>query len=144
MISNSWFSFQKACLTKCVNKTDLLAQCITTKLATTENFDSIRPQNSRVVLVDKIEILPKLYNYVFRPISNNDFRLDNFYLKFTFDGHFGGFGEQRIYFSDFVKFLKFSFNKIFEICAIFGYILEILTDSENFRNFVEKNKNLAK
>ena len=57
------FLFQKACLTKCVNKTDLLAQCITTKLAGTENFDSIRPQNSRVVLVDKIEISAQLCIY---------------------------------------------------------------------------------
>ena len=54
------FLFQKACLTKCVNKTDLLAQFIITKLARTKNFDSIRPQNSRVVLVDKIEISAKL------------------------------------------------------------------------------------
>ena len=75
------FLFQKACLTKCVNKTDLLAQFIITKLARTENFDSIRPQNSRVVLVDIIEISAKLC-----------INLDNYRIK---QGHFGAYGGKR-------------------------------------------------
>ena len=100
------FLFQKACLTKCVNKTDLLAQFIITKLARTENFDSIRPQNSRVVLVDKIQISAKLC-----------INLDNYRIK---QGHFGAYGESR----------KFGNLEIFANSAIFFTFFNFLS----FRN----------